>query len=401
MKVALIGNMNNNYFALLRYLRDSGVDAELLVFAGEMEMFSPENDTWEIEKWRPYIKQLNIVGGALGQFFKMSAADIRKEFEGYDYYIGCGFTPAYFYKAGMQLDVFNPYCIGIEYTYRISKSSWIHSIKEKIEAYFQFKGLKNNTRMMATLDEESRVKGEGLGMKVLPYAIPMIYNKEALPASAGDDLDVIINRFKQHSTVVFSHVSHYPPGTRTFEAKRNDILIKAFASYLRSDKGHNPLLVLFDFGENSSYSKKLVEELGITDAVMWLPVMSRKKIMLLLQHADFGGGEFGGDVWGGTGWEFMASGVPFFQYVNIPAEQFKDRTGMELPPFFNSNDPGAITEMLTHYTKYTDELKQIGERLKVWFHSHGGEKLADIYKQLILNSSITKSYILLCSMIYL
>ena len=131
MRVALIGNMNNNYFSLMRYLRDAGVDAELLLFADELNHFLPENDTWDIDKWKLYIKQTKINGGALGQYFKMSAADIRREFEGYDYYIGCGFTPAYFYKAGMKLDLFTPYCVGIEYTYRITKTKPVHYLKEK------------------------------------------------------------------------------------------------------------------------------------------------------------------------------------------------------------------------------------------------------------------------------
>ena len=36
MKIGLIGNMNNNNFAFLRYLIDLGYDAKLIIFKNEM-----------------------------------------------------------------------------------------------------------------------------------------------------------------------------------------------------------------------------------------------------------------------------------------------------------------------------------------------------------------------------
>ena len=377
MRVALIGNMNNNYFSLMRYLRDAGVDAELLLFADEINHFLPENDTWDIEKWKPYIKQTKISGGALGQYFKMSAADIRKEFEGYDYYIGCGFTPAYFYKAGMKLDLFTPYCVGIEYTYRITKTKPVHYLKEKIEAYYQVKGLKLNTKFVGTIDEESRLKAEKIGVKTRSLPLLMIYNKEQ---ANGDDefLSATIQKFNQHYPVFFSHVSHFPKGSRTWEIKRNDILIKGFADFAKQTDA-NPLLVLFSYGDAVEDSKQLIAELGITDKVKWLPVMSRKKIMRLLEHVHFGGGEFGGAVWGGTGWEFMAKGVPFFQYVDMPDSVFEANTGMKMPPFFNTNNSAEISRLLQTYTSDKAKLTANGQALKAWFDKEAGQELANSY----------------------
>ena len=377
MRVALIGNMNNNFFSLMRYLRDAGVDAELLLFADEINHFLPENDTWDIEKWKPYIKQTRINGGALGQYFKMSDADIRKEFEGYDYYIGCGFAPAYFYKAGMKLDLFTPYCVGIEYTYRITKTKPVHYLKEKIEAYYQVKGLKHNTKVVGTIDEESRLKAEKIGVKTQSLPLLMIYNKEQ--AKSDDELlAATIQKFNQHYPVVFSHVSHFPEGSRTWEIKRNDILIKGFADFAKHTDT-NPLLVLFSYGEAVEASKQMITELGIADKVIWLPVMSRKKIMRLLENVHFGGGEFGGAVWGGTGWEFMAKGVSFFQYVDMPDSVFETNTGMEMPPFFNTNNSAEISRLLQAYASDKAKLAANGQALKAWFDKEAGQELANSY----------------------
>ncbi len=381
MRVALIGNMNNNFFSLMRYLRDAGVDAELLLFADEINHFLPEHDTWEIGKWKPFIKQTKIRGGALGQYFSMSATDIRREFEGYDYYIGCGFAPAYFYKAGMKLDLFTPYCVGIEYTYRITKTKPVHYLKEKIEAYYQTKGLKHNTKVVGTIDEESKMKAESMGVQTQPLPMLMIYNKEQ--AEAEDDfLKTTINTFKQHYPVVFSHVSHFPKGSRTWRIKRNDILIKGFADFAKQSAA-NSLLVLFNYGEAVEESKTLIQELGIADKVLWLPVMSRKKIMLLLEYVHFGGGEFGGAVWGGTGWEFMAKGVPFFQYVDMPDTIFEANTGMQMPPFFNTNDSAQICTLLAHYSVNKEALQSKGQALQAWFNQEAGQDLANKYLRIL------------------
>ena len=53
MKVAILGNMNNNNFALMRYSRDLNVDAKLLLFENdgilENSQFTCESDTYEID----------------------------------------------------------------------------------------------------------------------------------------------------------------------------------------------------------------------------------------------------------------------------------------------------------------------------------------------------------------
>jgi hypothetical protein len=62
MKIALIGNMNNNGFSLLRYFLDLGVEAALFPYSddgvGNLTHFCPEADTWQFEKWRNHVSVL-------------------------------------------------------------------------------------------------------------------------------------------------------------------------------------------------------------------------------------------------------------------------------------------------------------------------------------------------------
>lgn len=125
MKVALIGNMNNNNFAIMRYFRDNGIDAHLLLYSNdginELSHFSPNNDTNQYNKWEPFIHKLSIPNainsGASFQYqiifylrslFKylvgkqntyipyISKKKLINSFKGYDLYISSGITPACF-----------------------------------------------------------------------------------------------------------------------------------------------------------------------------------------------------------------------------------------------------------------------------------------------------------------
>ena len=53
-KIGLIGNMNNNFFALTRYLRDAGYQAELIIVGEENAHFPPQSDSYE-ENFTDYV----------------------------------------------------------------------------------------------------------------------------------------------------------------------------------------------------------------------------------------------------------------------------------------------------------------------------------------------------------
>ena len=69
-RIAIIGNMNNNGFSLLRYFRDLGADAYLLTFStdgvGNLSHFSPEADTWDIDNWKAFIRPLGMPNNSRG-----------------------------------------------------------------------------------------------------------------------------------------------------------------------------------------------------------------------------------------------------------------------------------------------------------------------------------------------
>ena len=144
MKIALIGNMNNNSFANMRYFRDLGVDAHLLLNSndgrGDLSHFSPEADTWNFGKWCSFIHQTDIPNAPVAAFdFPLSFAlstrsnlryllnlqnfslgavirdELRRAYGKYDLLIGSGASPAILAKIGKPLDIFYPYSMGVEF----------------------------------------------------------------------------------------------------------------------------------------------------------------------------------------------------------------------------------------------------------------------------------------------
>ena len=72
MKIALLGNMNNNNFAIMRHLRSIGLDAYLILMNNEKDPktnhFHPYHDTWNYDKWKKFIYQSSISEDIISAF---------------------------------------------------------------------------------------------------------------------------------------------------------------------------------------------------------------------------------------------------------------------------------------------------------------------------------------------
>lgn len=397
MKVALVGNMNNNNFAMLRYLRDLGVDAHLLLFENELDHFVPENDTWQVAKWQPYIHALPF-GNNPRHLVLKSGALIREALREYPLSIGSGLAPALFRKAGLRLSIFYPYACGIEWVGVLSSDERPRSLTHLFHRWVrwcQIRGLRHNTAYCTCLENLCGITEEAfklLGVPYTPLGIPMVYNREQQGLEAiSPELLRVKAQMEGRDLVIFSHARHYwrsrnsdPWSMRLGLLKRNDLLIRAFAEYLKTARRENPLLVLLEYGSDVEASRQLIVELGVTASVLWLPKMSRKHLTYLMAGADFVVGEFNREGnWGGTAWEGLAAGRPVFQAVNLTPETYLRKAGHELPPFLHV---GQESDILTHLRRFEvapAEYVEIGRQGKAWFERHQGQALAAEYVRLL------------------
>jgi hypothetical protein len=422
MRIGLIGNMNNNNFSMLRYMRNIGVDAHLLLFSDDCkfhnEHFSPECDTWNIEEWQEFIHTTKIPNSpfsAIGfplsllislkskfyyyfgfqeyYFQTVSKKDILREFANFDYLIGSGISPAVLYRIGRKLDIFYPYSPNIEFFnagYFLnlinSKSLLPKLIYNKIREK-QINAIIDSKKIIisdigVTLDSLTNL---GIKPKILP--IPMVYNVETFPYEPPTFfLKKLFEQLNSSSLSVLHSARLSWVNKKGFsqdewqiQNKNSDWLFIAVSKFIKIRPSVNLKIFVIEYGPDISETKQLINELGLTDIVIWLPKMKRKEIVWILSQVTIGVGEFiqsHGIMWGGTGWESLAYGKPLMQTFNFEKNEFINSYGFPPPPLLDVKDSNDI---VNHLLTFSDNprLTQIYKHdVLDWFNSYNGMGLA-------------------------
>lgn len=437
MKIALIGNMNNNNFAIMRYFRDLGIDAHLLLYANDGRdsgsHFTPEADTWDIKKWQPFIHRLSFANGMHSIVGRLEAtvpygipiaiaksiarriggndigwrpprlSSLEKDLAGYDVFLGSGITPAVFQKIGRQLDLFYPYSIGIEFygspefQLLLNSKNLFTRIASKTVRDFQSKGIQNASVCINAEMGQTNDAFTALGVKARPVSVPMVYVNSENP-TRPDEVDYLIDRididdeneirFLHSARLVWVKREDYSTSMWDIENKHNDWLFETFAMLVASRPKTKVRLIVVEYGPDIEETKELIYELGLDDYVVWVPMMPRKHLLWLCQHVSASVGEFystHGTLWGGTGWEALATGTPLIQGFNFEFGEFMCIFGYPPPPFLPVTKKLDILEHLIFIVDERAKLKSIGEQSQRWFQEYNGEGLAkqllDLLKQ--------------------
>ena len=398
VKIGLIGNMNNNHFAIMRYLRDLGYDAYLLLYQndgrGVNSHFNPENDTWQLNKWKKFIIRTKLYNGGFKAFkYFFMPSYVKKIFNSYDIIIGNGFAPSYAFFSRSKLDLFIPYSTGVEFLKQTNHKNITGIIKSFIYRKIQEIGISNYTERAVIYDiSEKHIKYiKKCNVKIENIGIPMVYVENNISEHAIENVGV--KRFEKKSKnldlILFSHVSHiwkkdsFNPGFSN--SKRNHILINGFAKYINNykHKSYKAKLFLVEYGHDIQSSKELIKSHNIEQNVVWLPLMSRKNILRILEKVSLGCGELGGIIWGGTGWEFISKGVPFFQRIDIDNKTFFEATGTPMPQILNVKSENEISKILLDFEKNPTKYYDKGKQLKKWFNNYNGINLVRKYADML------------------
>ncbi len=390
MKVAILGNMNNNHFSTMRYLRDLGVDTYLFLYVNEQKHFMPEMDTWEIKNWEKYIIQTELINGNYRNFlrFYKNIRYVRKIFSDYDFIIANGMGPAYFFISNIKLDIFKPYCFQGEFlTKEVKFKKKRHLLQFNFLKYFQWQGLKYNTNLVITYDisDKNLYYFNKIGSKVKKLSVPMVYNREKIDISKinlSKQMNEILKQMSKTEHVLFHHVRHLWIN-QPFGDKKNNILFEGFAKYIKLSNKKSIRIYTLEYGKDVEATKELIKKLEIENYVTWLPMLMRKEIMLLIEKSSIGGSAFNKFLWGGAGWEFMSKGIPFLHYFDTTPEEFEKIHNTPFPDFINVSNPDQIAKKLIDFEKNPEKYKKMGENLKDWFDKYNGISLAKEYKKLI------------------
>jgi len=366
-KIAIIGNMNNNGFALLRHLLDTGKDAYLLLTPVDVKRksskhFLPTEDTWYPDKYLEKIKyistpmSLGMILSCKGYiynflaFFIYLAKRFGKNENSYLWLPGCnrekiksilsdysvlicsGEMPAVLNKINRSCSLYFPYSIGGEY-YKDPEFTKFLNVKNILTRFItgiiqnaQCEGLRKNKLTFINDSHQTQKSFEVLDINILNTYIPIVYpyeNPSHLDYSEPlkDILKIIKSVKSSHikSTIFMSHSRHYwinkggldAEEWRSRGSKNNNWIVDAF-SRLISENVVYPLLIFFEYGPDVEETKLYCKQTGIEKYVYWSPLLSRKEILILIKEINVGLGEFyNSDIsMGGAQLEFLAMGKP-------------------------------------------------------------------------------------------
>ncbi|MFY7790999.1 MAG: hypothetical protein ACOVQB_08810 [Polynucleobacter sp.] len=411
-KIAIIGNMNNNGFSLMRFFRILGADAHLFEFCDDgcntNSHFKPEFDTWQMHLWQDFIHKLNVpnspialLGENINLFIgklkgrKTNPTSVKRMLKEYDLFIGSGITPAIFYKNKKKLDIFFPYSTGVEFLEGGSIYGIDSSIEKKIltllARIYQEKGIQESKYILNSEMGKTQSVLDSINVKSINLPIPMVFNFDCDVSDIGfcDNHIEITNRIKNSDFRILSHSSHRWHNQDLDPlrpSKNNNWLIFALKELIIQRPKIKPLLIFIKNGPDVEHSEKLINDLGLQDFVVWLPVMPRRNLTTILSKINIVAAEFittPRTIWGGTGWEALAAGKPLINGFFFQKGEFFELFGHNPPPILAVRETKDIVRHLVVMYDNPMLCQSLGVESKVWFNNNNGINLAERWLKLL------------------
>lgn len=140
----------------------------------------------------------------------------------------------------------------------------------------------------------------------------------------------------------FSSTRHFWAGSNNtmVDSKGNDVILRAFARYLKISGDKDSKLILINRGPDAGMSGQTAKRLGVDDFVVWINEARRDDLWGYYQGASVCFGQFGAPILAYTALEPLSCATPtasFFEYNNAVVPFFATP-----PPVLNSRDHGEI-----------------------------------------------------------
>lgn len=175
----------------------------------------------------------------------------------------------------------------------------------------------------------------------------------------------------------------FHPTRHNWEIKKNQEIIKAFSKFLQINP--KSLLIFCDWGQDQKKSKKLIEELKIEKNIIWLPILSKKRLAEYYNASDIIADQFSPNIFGTTTPEALSCEKP--SIINLEKD-YALKTFKEMPPIAKAGNSEEIYDWLIKFYQNPFLRKKMGEEGRHWilkYHSSKvvTEKLIDVYKDIL------------------
>jgi glycosyltransferase involved in cell wall biosynthesis len=386
-RIALVGNVNNNLFAITRHLRDAGYDAHLF-YRTPMPHFHPMADTYSLD----YVNYCHEVNWLNKNFHYADGNLVKKQLSDFDFYIGQSDEAAVAYRFGFNMDVYYPYGSdvykyahlpekfnGVRMAYTLLRGNRAEYDLMKIGTSARFlKGAIADARYILAEyrneEYENKLNTLHYNGKYEHVPMPFVYTKEYDDITSGKEADVHWKsemdkmRHNYDFIILYHGRQEWKTEHNDFTGKNTHHLIIGFSQYLQKNPAVNICLCMIEYGSDVQYSKQLIADLGIANKVKWFPKMYRKDIMYLIHNVDVCCGEFKfSDLTFGTIVEAMIMGKPVIHHRKdeMFTGQYKD-----LYPMLHAREPEEIANVIDYAVANKEPIAEIGVTAKAWIEKN-------------------------------
>ncbi|EAY29761.1 glycosyltransferase [Microscilla marina] len=393
MKIAFLGNVANNFYVIVKALRQhSDIDAHLYLGKTVDYQERPENEDPELKNNYPtWIHSYENWDAK--NLLKFWDKKLPKELSTYDavvlssVYVGLApsiKTQTIFFVTGGDLTV-TPFPYQFSFLYK--------SIPKKLKAVFlgqfQKRGIKkvNNIWTQPFFPfknalQKLSVQEEQVKHIYFPLIIDTDVFKEDKTAHSLPDHN--IKKIADHFNFVLFHPSRLminpnPNLKETGQWKQNDLLLKAFAHFIKKNNIKDASIAMPDrtASPDVDTAKQLIQDLGIEQNVVWLKAnnpegFTRNELIKFYSIADVVSDDFGIGWFGSIVLEAFAIGKPVVSYVD---EQVMKEL-YDWHPILSSNTVEGVSNYLEKLYFDKEYAHKQGLKGKEWINAFHSKKSA-------------------------
>ena len=372
-KIALLGNMNNSFNALCRYLLDCGYDAQLFTFDYEIyPHFHPSADCYD-DRWKSYAHELPW--GNASTYLKISKGQLKNFLNEFDILIGSGYAPAFVHRAGRKLDIFAPHGSDINHLPYLMGLTLKDLGRYLFVGRSQKKGIVESRHIFSDrwMDNlEKKIGNLHLTGERHYTIIPFLYLPQYKDLSISEEAPLVAKMMeikKRSNLIIFHHIRHsWVNPIDKIALKSNNFLFEGIAGFKRRNPGVRISVVTFEYGEDVWHSKNLIEQLGIQDSVHWFPLTPRKDIMKMMTFADVVTGEFNySSVTYGAILEGMAMSKPIMHRRD---DELYKNTHHDLYPMIYAASADDIVNGIESLLTEPQRYRAMGEQSNLWLQKN-------------------------------
>lgn len=386
----MFGNIANTHYQIAKALRaHSDLDVHLYVDEGHHPAMLPESDDPAgFERYPPWIHKGNYLGP--GRYLFPWTSPLIRELAQFDLVIASGEGPIFaqfcgipwcFYVSGSDLTML-PFIRRFWSRHRGARAKAANIAL----AMWQRRAIRRASEIWSQPFQPFRDALTRLGVsaaRVAPEYFPVVIDTQLFSADSTVGTPFAIDLRRDHDFVVF-HPSRLMISAESAlreagQWKQNDLLIRAFARFVRKGLARTPVLLIPDRGDSPdvAVARVLIAQLDIGSHVVWLrpPRLSgytRGEMVSFYRIADVVADDFGAGWFGAVALEALAMERPVVTYL----DQVAMRMLYPWHPMLSASTEDELVDLLTRLYAAPDLRRDVGRRGRAWIEEFHREEAA-------------------------